>query len=330
MPADTGTRLVFLAALDASHKVTIGTVPGREAAMNHPPTQREIKAMLAEAGLRPDRRLGQHFLVDGNLMRMLVEAADLAPDDTVLEVGAGVGNLTGLLLAAAGHVIAVEVDSRLAAVARDRLADAARLDLLVTDVLADKHRVAPAVLEAVERRRGELGGPVKLVANLPYQAATPLVAELVRADPPPERLVFTVQKEVADRLVAAPDTSDYGPASVLVQGLAAVEVLRRLGPSVFWPQPRVWSAMVRIRPSAARRRQVADLAVFRQTIDGLFAHRRKRAPRSLALADPAGASPQEWARRLTAAGLDPTARGEAYSVEEIIRLANTMAHEGED
>ena len=293
--------------------------------MNHPPTQSEIKAMLAEAGLRPQRRWGQHFLIDGNLMRMLVAAADLSPDDTVLEVGAAVGNLTGLLLIGAGRVVAVEVDPLLAEIARHRLAHAANLDLLVTDILADKHHVAPAVLERVERRRAELGGAVKLVANLPYQAAMPLVAELVRADPPPERLVFTVQKEVADRLVAMPDTSDYGPAGVLVQALAEAAVLRRLAPSVFWPRPRVWSAMVRIRPSAAKRARVADLGVFRQTIDGLFGHRRKRAARSLALADPSGASPEVWAERVTAAGLDPKARGEAYSVEEILCLANAMA-----
>ncbi|HUU91888.1 MAG TPA: 16S rRNA (adenine(1518)-N(6)/adenine(1519)-N(6))-dimethyltransferase RsmA [Phycisphaerae bacterium] len=298
--------------------------------MNHLPTQSEIKAMLAEAGVRPHRRWGQHFLIDGNLMRMLVEAADLAPHDTVLEVGAAVGNLTGLLLIGAGHVVAVEVDPRLAAIARDRLADAENLDLLVTDVLADKHRVAPAVLETVVRRRAELGGPVKLVSNLPYQAATPLVAELVRADPPPERLVFTVQKEVADRLVAAPDTSDYGPASVLVQALAEVAVVRRLGPSVFWPRPRVWSAMVCIRPSAAKRRQVTDLAVLRRTIDGLFGHRRKRAARSLALVDPSGASPRQWAERLADAGLDAQVRGEAYSVAEIVRLANALARQGTD
>jgi len=293
--------------------------------MNHPPTQSEIQAMLAEAGVRPDRRRGQHFLIDGNLMRMLAAAADLAPRDTVLEVGAGVGNLTGLLLGRAGHVVAVEVDPALAAIARQRLADAANLDLVVADVLADKHRVAPAVVEAVARRRAELGGPVKLVANLPYQAATPLVAELVAANPPPERLVFTVQMEVADRLAAAPDTADYGPASVLVQALAQVEVLRRLGPSVFWPRPRVWSAMMRIRPSAAKRGGVADRAVLRRTIDGLFAHRRKRAAKSLALADPSGTSPQAWAERLSAVGLDPRARGETYTVEKIVSLTNAMA-----
>jgi 16S rRNA (adenine1518-N6/adenine1519-N6)-dimethyltransferase len=292
--------------------------------MSHPPTQTDIRQLLARAGLRPDRRHGQHFLVDGNLMRLLVAEAELDSTDTVLEVGPGVGNLTELLVEGAGHVVAVEIDPQVAAIARERLAAAANLDLLVTDILANKHTVAPSVLETVRRRREALGGAVKLVANLPYQAATPLMAELVQADPPPERLVFTVQEEVAARLAAEPGTSEYGPVGVLVQALAEVKVLRRLGPSVFWPRPQVWSAMVRIRPSAARRARIADLAVLRRTIEGLFGHRRKRAARSLSLADPSGASPQEWAARLRAVGLDPDARGETYSVDEIVRLANSL------
>jgi 16S rRNA (adenine1518-N6/adenine1519-N6)-dimethyltransferase len=292
--------------------------------MSHPPTQTDIRQLLARAGLRPDRRYGQHFLVDGNLMRLLVAEAELDSTDTVLEVGPGVGNLTELLVEGAGHVVAVEIDPQVAAIARERLAAAANLDLLVTDILANKHTVAPSVLETVRRRRDALGGAVKLVANLPYQAATPLMAELVQADPPPERLVFTVQEEVAARLAAEPGTSEYGPVGVLVQALAEVKVLRRLGPSVFWPRPQVWSAMVRIRPSAARRARIADLAVLRRTIEGLFGHRRKRAARSLSLADPSGASPQEWAARLRAVGLDPDARGETYSVDEIVRLANSL------
>ena len=213
--------------------------------------------------------------------------------------------------------------------ARDRLAGAANLDLLVTDILADKHAVAPTVLHALRRRAQAFGGATKLVANLPYQAATPLLAELIRTDPPPERLVFTVQEEVAARLASEPGTHEYGPIGVLVQALAKVEILRRLSPSVFWPRPRVWSAMVRIRPSAERRRRIADVALLRRTIEGLFIHRRKRAARSLSLADPAGASPQQWAERLKKAGLDPEARGETYSVEEIIRLANSLVSEPE-
>jgi len=293
--------------------------------MSHPPTQNEIRALLADAGLRPDRRLGQHFLVDANLMRLLVAEADLGPRDTILEVGAGVGNLTELLVGQAGWVVAVELDARLTAVARERLADAANLDLLRTDALKDKHTLSPAMVERVQSRQASLGGPLKLVANLPYAAATPLVAELLVAGPVPERLVFTVQKEVADRLAAAPATRDYGPVGVLVQALADVEVLRRLAPSVFWPRPRVRSAMVRILPSAERRQRIADLATFRATIEGLFGHRRKQAARSLALSPTLGGTPSQWAERLRAVGLDPAARGETYSVTDIVRLANALA-----
>jgi len=292
--------------------------------MSHPPTQTEIKVLLAEAGLRPAKRYGQHFLIDGNLMRMLVDEADLGPSDTVIEVGPGIGNLTELLVERAGWVVAVEIDAAIAEIARTRLdgAGAENLDFLVLDVLANKHTVAPEVLDVAETRRRKLAGEIKLVANLPYQAATPLVAELVMRDPPLERLVFTVQEEVAARFAAEPGTPDYGPVSVIVQAMATVEVLRRLAPSVFWPRPQVWSAMVRVRPEAGRRAQVRDLAALRRTVHGLFVHRRKRAARSLALADAAGASPETWAARLKAAGLESEARGETYTVDEIVRLAN--------
>ncbi|MBE3096435.1 MAG: ribosomal RNA small subunit methyltransferase A [Planctomycetes bacterium] len=281
--------------------------------------------MLADAGLRPEKRYGQHFLVDGNLMRLLVDAADLGPADTVLEVGPGVGNLTELLVERAGRVIAVEIDPAVAGIARERLAGAENLDLLVTDILADKHTISPKVLRLLGERSAAAGGPVKLVANLPYQAATPLVAELVLRQPPMERLVFTVQQEVAARLAACPATPDYGPVGVIVQALAQVEVLRRLSPGVFWPRPRVGSAMVRIRPQADRRRAIRNVEVFRRTVHGLFMHRRKRAARSLALADPAHGSPEAWAAALRTAGLDPQARGEAYTVDEMVRLANSLA-----
>jgi len=294
--------------------------------MSHPPTLTEIKAILDAAGLRPDRRFGQHFLIDANLMRMLVDAAELQAEDTVLEVGPGVGNLTELLLERAGHVVAVEIDPDLAAVARGRLAAAANLDLIVADILVDKHTVSRQTLELVRRRR-QPRGAVKLVANLPYAAATPLVAELVQMENPPERLVFTVQEEVALRLVAEPATREYGPVGVIVQATAEIEILRRLAPSVFWPRPAVWSSMVRVWPRAHLHRRIADIAALHRTLAGLFGHRRKRAARSLALADPSGASPRQWAARLADAGLDPEARGEMFTVEEIVRLANRMANE---
>ena len=293
--------------------------------MNHPLTKTELRLLFDEADLRPDRRLGQHFLVDGNLLRMLVREGAVGPRDTVLEVGAAVGNLTELLAERAGWVVAVEIDPALAFIAKERLAAAANLDYIVSDILAGKHHVSGSILDIVRARQKRLAGPFKVVANLPYGAATPLVAELVMKDPSPERLVFTVQEEVADRLIARPGTREYGPVGVLVQALADVEIIRRLGPSVFWPQPKVYSTMLCVRPMLSFRRRIADLAVFRRTIEGLFAHRRKRAARSLALSDELGRSAEQWAARLQTAGLDPEARGETYPVEEIIHLSNGLA-----
>lgn len=293
--------------------------------MIHPPTQTEIRALLDAANLHPVKRFGQHFLIDGNLMRMLVAEAELGPTDTVLEVGPGVGNLTRLLVAEAGRVVAVEVDPDIAAIAREQLAGAENLDLLVTDILAGKHTIEPAVLSLVHQRQAEMGGAVKLVANLPYAAATPLVADLLQLDSPPVRLVFTVQEEVALRFAAEPGTHDYGPVGVLVQAVAEVAIVRRLGPHVFWPRPKVCSSMVRVTPSAERRGRIKDLRQFRRVVEGLFIHRRKRAAKSLSLADPAGATAAVWADRLASAGLDPEARGETYTVEEIVRLANGLA-----
>ncbi len=293
--------------------------------MNRALTKTELRLLFEEADLRPDRRLGQHFLVDGNLLRMLVREAAVGPTDTVLEVGAAIGNLTELLTERAGWVVAVEIDPALAFIAKERLAAAGNLDYVVSDILAGKHHVSGSIMDIVRARQKRLDGHFKVVANLPYGAATPLVAELVMKDPSPERLVFTVQEEVADRLIARPGTREYGPVGVLVQALADVEIIRRLGPSVFWPQPKVYSTMLCVRPMLSFRRRIADLAVFRRTIEGLFAHRRKRAARSLALSDELGRSAEQWAARLVAAGLDPEARGETYPVEEIIHLSNGLA-----
>ena len=294
----------------------------------HLPTKTDLCALLDEAGLRPDKRLGQNFLIDGNLMRLLVSEADLGRSDVVLEVGAAVGNLTELLASQAGWVVAVELDAALGQIGRLRLAKQKNVDYVVADILAGKHHISPDALGRIAQRQRETGGLVKLVANLPYGAATPLLAELVMSDAPPERLVFTVQEEVALRLSAARGTRAYGPVGVVVQALAEVELLRPLPPTVFWPQPQVNSSMVRLRPQPALRGRIADLGVFRRTVEGLFAHRRKRAARSLSLADAESRPTDFWESRLRAAGLSPAARGEMFSVEEIVRLANVVAAEG--
>ena len=135
-------------------------------------TKREIEALLAASGMRPLKRYGQHFLIDGNLLRKLVAAAGVTRADAVLEVGCGTGTLTEELLATAGHVVGVEIDKGLAGACRTRFGESPRFTLIHRDVLEHKGRIAPEVMEELERRRAELGGRAMMVANLPYQVAT--------------------------------------------------------------------------------------------------------------------------------------------------------------
>src|SRR5207244_2312773 len=156
---------------------------------------------------------GQHFLIDRNLMRILVASAEIAPADCVIEVGAGAGSLTGLLAAAAAHVVAVEIDPRLVPIALAELAGRENVTLVAGDALADKSTLSAALVDAVSRARRGASGGLMLVANLPYDIATPLVIDLLLSDLPMTRLCFTVQSEVADRFLAAVGSRDYGPIS---------------------------------------------------------------------------------------------------------------------
>lgn len=238
-------------------------------------TQTQIRALLAAAGVAPRRRLGQNFLVDLNLMRKLVAAADLKPADVILEVGAGTGSLTEMLLEHGVRVVAIEIDRGLQTILRERLADHPRCTLIQADALAGKHQVNPLVLKTLEDRPPQAGGARKLVANLPYQIATPLLAELLVSGPALGRLTCTIQREVGERLGAQPRTNAYGPLSVIVQTVASVELVAILPRTAFWPRPDVESLMISIRPRPAEQIEVDDVADFARFVHRGFLHRRK-------------------------------------------------------
>ncbi len=244
-------------------------------------TLSEIRQLLAAANLAPRHRFGQNFLIDLNLMRKIVAAADLQADDVVLEVGPGTGSLTELLLASGARVVAVEVDRGLHALLCDRLGDEERLTLLLTDVLSGQNSIAPAVLRTLQGQQRGSAGYHKLVANLPYQVASPLLVELLVGTPRLERLVCTIQKEVADRLTAPSNTSAYGPLSVIVQTLARISVLDVIPPTAFWPAPKVDSASVALYPFAEGDVPVDDVPGFLAFVHRGFGQRRKMLRRFL-------------------------------------------------
>ncbi len=285
----------------------IATMPGQ--------TLTEIRGLLALAGLAPQHSLGQNFLYDLNLMRKLVGAGEVGSTDTVLEVGPGTGSLTECLLARGATVVAVEIDRGLQDLLRARLGGEARFRLVAGDALAGKHRVSPAVVEALRAAPPRPGGHYKLVANLPYQVATPLLLELLLGEVSFERLVCTIQKEVGERLVAEAGTEAYGVVSVLTASLADVELVARVPPTAFWPQPKVESVMIRVRPKPSDTRPVADVAAFAALVQRAFQQRRKMLRRVLAEMGPAAM--EAW---LAAAGVSATSRPEDLTPAQWRRL----------
>ena len=195
----------------------------------------EVRDLLAQLGLRPRRALGQNFLIDANILRILLSAAELHQEDRVLEIGPGLGVVTEWLLRWAGRVVAIEKDPVLYAHLRGRFEGAAHLDLRCGDAL-------DADLEALFA-----DGVNKVVANLPYSIGSRFLVRVLQVRRPPERVVVTVQREVADRLAAAPATKDYGLLGILTQQRYAVRVRKEVSPTCFLPTPEVRSAIVELR-----------------------------------------------------------------------------------
>jgi 16S rRNA (adenine1518-N6/adenine1519-N6)-dimethyltransferase len=269
-------------------------------------TKHEIQALLAQAGGQPRHRFGQNFMIDGNLVRLIADAGDISPGDVVIEVGPGTGTLTEEILSRGAKVVAAEIDRDLAAMLRERLGGRSDFVLVEGDALAGKHAVNPELLSAANVT---IGGHVKLIANLPYNIASPLVIELLIAGV--ELLVFTVQKEVADRLKASAGSDAYGPLTVMAQLLADVEVLRTLPPQAFWPKPKIDSSLVRMK----RRDQLGDrVGAFGTFVHALFASRRKTLRKALAMA---GADADAV---LAKTGLSPSVRAEELSPQVCVNL----------
>jgi 16S rRNA (adenine1518-N6/adenine1519-N6)-dimethyltransferase len=257
---------------------------------------------------RSPRRLGQNFLADPNLLDAIVREAALQSTDVVLEVGGGGGALTERLAPEVTCLHVVELDERLRGELEPLARDAGNVNLVWGDALrVDLADLAPA--------------PSKMVANLPYSIATPLLIRTISELPALERWVVMVQREIADRLRADPGGREYGSSSVQVQLACEVTLLRTVDPAVFVPRPRVGSALLGLR----RIRLAAPQAVVR-LVRAAFAHRRKSLPRSLELARPGALEAARTA--LDRIGQPSNARAEALSPQDFERLAEAMAEQG--
>jgi len=263
-------------------------------------------------------RLGQHFLKDLSYLQPILKAAELGPQDAVIEVGPGKGALTRALTEHAGRVLALEVDARLADRLHERLG--ARTNLEVRQ--ADARRLDWTALARELRVFGF--SRVKLVSNLPYYLATQMVIHALAAPGGCDRLVVMVQDEVAQRMCAQPGGKDYSAYSVALQYYGLPTYVVRVPPKAFLPPPRVSSAVVRIDRRTEPPVSVADSERFLFIVHAMFTHRRKTVRRCLQGLTGLPAQP-EWEHALAQAQVDPVRRPETLSVEELARIVNALS-----
>jgi 16S rRNA (adenine1518-N6/adenine1519-N6)-dimethyltransferase len=285
-------------------------------------TKRQIQELLESAGVRPNKRLGQHFLIDLNLMRLLVETAEINDKDIVLEVGCGTGSLTGELVEKAGFVIGVEFDRTLAELAKSSLGNSDNIEFINADILKTKNTLSPAVISSLESAREKYNGRILLVANLPYNVASPTMLNLITGPVTADAMYVTVQKEVADRMTAEPGSSDYGTLSIFLSAAGVVKTMRVLRPTVFWPQPKVDSAMVGFVRKEEKCRRIKDMNLFSETVNLFLGHRRKTLSACSRLARGRLAKIINWSEIFERCGIVPTSRPEQLSSEDYIAIAN--------
>jgi 16S rRNA (adenine1518-N6/adenine1519-N6)-dimethyltransferase len=280
----------------------------------------EVRNLADKLNLRPTKKLGQNFVIDGGTVRRIVRTADLVPDDVVIEVGPGLGSLTLALLPEVRRVVAVEIDPVLAAQLPHTVAAHAPglADRLVV-VGADAMRVAPEELLPASGSAwpGEDSLPTALVANLPYNVAVPVVLHLLEVLPSLRTGLVMVQAEVADRLAARPGSKTYGIPSVKAAWYADVRRAGPVGRTVFWPAPNVDSGLVSLVRRDPPKTAASRAEVF-TVVDAAFAQRRKTLRAALASWAGTAARAEE---ALRAAGVDPGRRGEELTVEEFARIA---------
>lgn len=269
----------------------------------------EVKELLARYGARPSKGLGQHFLIDESVLAHILAAAEVSEADTVLEIGPGLGVLTRALAERAGRVVAVELDARMVAILRERLAAFDNLEIVQGDIL----QLTPAALVDPAPR-------YKVVANLPYYITSAVLRHLLEASRKPERIVVMVQWEVAQRILAQP--GDMSLLAVSVQFYGQPELVTRVPAGAFWPPPQVDSAVLKVRVYERPPVAVNNAHWFFQVVRAGFGQRRKQLKNALA----AGLHRHRNAvtAALEAAGIDPRRRAETLSLEEWAAVAEAL------
>ena len=274
----------------------------------------ETIAVLQRYGFNFQKKYGQNFLIDTHVLDKIIGAAQIGPDDFVLEIGPGIGTMTQYLAEAAREVVAVEIDTKLIPILQDTLKEYDNVTVLNEDILkVDIRKIA-------EEKNG--GKPIKVVANLPYYITTPIIMGLFESEVPLDSITVMVQKEVADRMQVGPGTKDYGALSLAVQYYAKPEIVLNVPPTCFMPRPNVGSAVIRLKKHETCPVQVDDAEFMFRLIRASFNQRRKTLANGLSNSSELTLSKEKIAEAIESLGVSPSIRGEALTLEQFAQLAN--------
>jgi 16S rRNA (adenine1518-N6/adenine1519-N6)-dimethyltransferase len=274
-----------------------------------------VRRLLAKYSISPAKRLGQHFLIDRGIMMAMIRSAEVDSQDVVLEVGPGLGEMTMLLASKARRVIAIEIDESVVALLKDRLDDYDNIVL---------HRGDALKFDFLGESRN-WGEKFKIVANLPYSISTQLLFCFVEMRDAFSGMTLMLQKEVAERIVAAPGRKQYGILSVLLQLYCDTFIRFLVPPSLFYPRPKVESAVVRFDFLQKPRVEIKDEAIFRKVVKASFGHRRKTLKNALRNFGFFNSKVRDVEASFRRAGIDPTRRGETLTLEEFAALSEAIS-----
>ena len=262
------------------------------------------------------KKFGQNFLIDSNILENIVSAANITKEDFVLEIGPGIGTMTQYLCENAREVVAVEIDKSLIPILQDTLSEYNNVEVINEDVLK-------VDIKKLAEERND-GNPIKVVANLPYYITTPIIMGLFESHVPLESITVMVQKEVADRMQSGPGTKDYGALSLAVQFYSKAEIVANVPANCFMPRPNVGSAVIRLTCHAERPVDVKDEAFMFKIIRASFNQRRKTLQNGLNNASNLSVNKEQVVTALEKMGLPATVRGEALSLEQFAELSNLL------
>ncbi len=285
-------------------------------------TKSRIQQLLASENIHPKKLLGQHFLIDLNLMRKLVDTAQIQKDDIILEAGCGTGSLTEELAKYAPFVLAVEIDNTLAKIAKQKLGQYRSAEIINADVLKNKNTINPTITDKIKSAQKKYPGRFLLISNLPYNIASPLMLNLVIGPLVADAMYVTIQKEVADRMTAKADSKAYGSLSILLAATGDIKKIRILKPSVFWPEPQVDSAMVGFVRKKEKTDKIKDVEMLNKLVKLFMQHRRKTLQTCTKLAAGQLKDIKNWPEIFNACSINPQNRPQQILPQKYVDIAN--------